>query len=162
MTLPFVLAPMAFVAGAIYLLGPMLPLTRPWARWTVFACVWLIVLRYLDWRLFDTVLPASGGWLEFIWIWLCFAIEILALMDAFVLYLAFLRTSDRRLEADRHEARVRRTPREQLPNVDVYIPTYNEPLEILEKTVTGALSLDYPNFQIWRSEERRVGKECRL
>ena len=36
---------------------------------------------------------------------------------------------------------------EQLPSVDVFIPTYNEPIEVLEKTITGALCLDYPERQ---------------
>ena len=30
------------------------------------------------------------------------------------------------------------------PTVDVFIPTYNEPLEVVRATVLGALSLDYP------------------
>ena len=32
----------------------------------------------------------------------------------------------------------------ELPTVDVFIPTYNEPLDVLERTIVGALSLDYP------------------
>ena len=43
----------------------------------------------------------------------------------------------------------------QLPSVDVYIPTYNEPLEVLEKTITGALCLDYPNFKVWVLDDGR-------
>ena len=42
-----------------------------------------------------------------------------------------------------------RLPPDKLPSVDVYIPTFNEPFEILEKTITGALCLDYPNFSVW-------------
>jgi cellulose synthase (UDP-forming) len=33
--------------------------------------------------------------------------------------------------------------------VDVFIPTYNEGLDVLEKTVVGAKHLDYPNFKVW-------------
>ena len=85
----------------------------------------------------------------------CFAVEALAFFDAFILYLALLRTSDRRAEAGRHEARLRSLPHEQLPSVDVYIPTYNEPMEVLEKTITGALCLDYPNFKVWVLDDGR-------
>jgi cellulose synthase (UDP-forming) len=77
------------------------------------------------------------------------------MVDQFILYLTFLRTSDRSAEADRHEARVRALPPEQLPAVDVYIPTYNEPIEVLEKTITGALCLDYPNLSIWVLDDGR-------
>jgi cellulose synthase (UDP-forming) len=147
--------PLLFVLGAIYLLSPMLPLSRRWARGLVFVAVWLVIARYLDWRLFTTVLPVHGEWYEVGWVYFCFAVEALALFDALVLYLAFLRTSDRRAEADCHEARLRTLPPEELPSVDVYIPTYDEPMEVLEKTITGALCLDYPNFQAWVLDDGR-------
>src|SRR3954454_7861731 len=149
------LAPLTFVCGAIYLLTPTLPLSRPWVRIFVFTLVWLVIARYLEWRLFTTVVPAGGQWYEIGWVWFCFAVEILALFDALILYLAFLRTSDRGAEADTHEARLRSLPREQMPSVDVYIPTYNESLEVLEKTITGALCLDYPNFKTWVLDDGR-------
>jgi cellulose synthase (UDP-forming) len=149
------IAPLSFVLGSVFLLGPTLPLRRTWARLTVFAAVWIIIARYLDWRLFSTVLPARGEWYEITWVWTCFAIELLALADALILYITFLRTSDRHAEADQHEARLRALPPDQLPSVDVYIPTYDEPLEVLEKTITGALCLDYPNFSVWVLDDGR-------
>ena len=148
-------APLLFVVGAIYLLGPMLPLGRVWARLAILIAVWAVILRYLDWRLFTTVLPATGEWYELAWVWFCFSIELLALGDAFVLYLCFLRTSDRRAEADCHEARLRALDKTELPSVDVYIATYNEPIEVLEKTIVGALCIDYPNFSIWVLDDGR-------
>ena len=149
------LAPLIFVIGAIYLMSPMLPLSRPWARGLVFAVVWLVIARYLDWRLFTTVLPVTGEWYQVGWVWFCFVVEVLALFDALILYLAFLRTSDRHAEADCHEGRLRALPPETLSSVDVYIPTYDESLEVLEKTITGAISLDYPNFKVWLLDDGR-------
>jgi cellulose synthase (UDP-forming) len=149
------LAPTIFVLGAIYFLGSTLPIRRSWARHSIFVVVWLVVAWYLHWRLFATVLPAEGTWYEVGWLWLCFAIELLAIADQFILYLTFLRTSDRSAEADRHEVRVRGLPPEQLPSVDVYIPTFDEPIEVLEKTITGALCLDYPNLSIWVLDDGR-------
>ncbi len=148
-------APSLFVLGAIYLLGPALPLAQGWARHVIFAAVWIVVARYLDWRLFTTVLPADGAWYEVGWVWSCFAIELLALADQLLLYLTFLRTGDRRLEADDHERRLRALPADRMPSVDVYIPTYNEPIDVLEKTITGALCLDYPNFGVWVLDDGR-------
>jgi cellulose synthase (UDP-forming) len=149
------LSPLIFVLAGIYLLGPMLPLSRSWARTSVFVVVWLVVARYLSWRFLSTVLPADGDWYEVGWLYFCFAVEALALFDAFILYLAFLRTSDRRNEADAHEARLRTLPAGELPSVDVYIPTFNEPMEVLEKTITGVLCLDYPNFNAWVLDDGR-------
>jgi cellulose synthase (UDP-forming) len=150
-----VVSPLILVLAAIYILAPMLPLARWWARALVFAVVWLVVVRYLIWRFFDTVVPAYGDWYEVGWVYFCFAVEALALFDAFILYLTFLRTSDRRAEADSHEARLRVLAPGQLPSVDVYVPTYNEPMEVLEKTITGVLCLDYPNFRAWVLDDGR-------
>jgi cellulose synthase (UDP-forming) len=155
LTLLQLLAPTIFVVGAIYLLGSLLPIKRGWARHSIFVVVWLVVAWYLHWRLFVTVLPATGAWYEVGWLWLCFAIELLAIADQFILYLTFLRTSDRRAEADRHEARICALPPDQLPSVDIYIPTYNEPIEVLEKTIIGALCLDYSNLNIWVLDDGR-------
>ncbi len=156
-TLPVLelIAPSLFVLGAIWMLGPVLPMARPWARLAVFITVWLIVARYIDWRIFTTVLPAEGPWYKVGWIWFCLAIELLAFADQFILYLAFLRSSDRRAEADSHEMKFRALPTEALPSVDVFIPTYDEPIEVLEKTIIGALCLDYPNFKVWVLDDGR-------
>jgi cellulose synthase (UDP-forming) len=101
------------------------------------------------------MIPAEGAWYGIGWLWLCFAIELLAIFDQLILYITFLRTSDRSAEADRHEPRIRALSANQLPSVDLYIPTYNEPFEVLEKTITGALCLDYPNVSIWVLDDGR-------
>ena len=143
------LAPLMLVVGAIYLAGPLLDMSRSSNRLLVLALVGFFVIRYIEWRVTATIFPAAGAWYEIAWVWLCFAIEMFAYFDAVILYLCFLRSSDRSGEADVHEARLRSEAPEALPTVDVYIPTYSEPLEVLEKTITGALCLDYPNFKVW-------------
>jgi cellulose synthase (UDP-forming) len=148
-------APLLFVVGGIYVLAPVLPMRRPWARGIVFVAVWLMIVRYINWRVFTTVLPAHGAWHEIGWVWLCFAIEMFALFDGLIVYLTLLRTTDRRAEADGHEARLRALPPDQFPSVDVYIPTYDEPFEVLEKSITGALCLDYPNVHLWVLDDGR-------
>jgi cellulose synthase (UDP-forming) len=150
-----VLAPLLFVIGSVYLLGPLLPMRQGWPRALVFVAVGFVGLRYFHWRLFTTVLPASGTWVQVGWVWLCFVVELFALFDALVLYLAFLRTSDHGAEADRHEHRLRAVAPGELPSVDVFIPTYDEPLEVLEKTIIGATCLDYPNFRVWVLDDGR-------
>ena len=36
-----------------------------------------------------------------------------------------------------------------LPTVDVYIPTYNEPIDVLRRTVVGAMAIDYPKKRVY-------------
>jgi cellulose synthase (UDP-forming) len=150
-----VLAPVMFVVGAIYILGPALPIGDKWVRILVFSTVWTVVGWYLHWRLFTTVLPADGPWYELGWIWFCFTVELLAIGDALILYIVFLRKSDRSAEADAHETRLRLMRHENLPSVDVYIATYDEQLEVLEKTIVGALCLEYPSFKVWVLDDGR-------
>lgn len=155
MTLFELLAPAAFVLGAIYVLRTSLPIENPWTRRLVFGLVWVVVAWYLQWRLTVTVLPADGAWYEISWLWFCFIVEVLAIFDQLVLYISFLRTTNHSAAADRHEARLRALPKDQLPSVDIFIPTYNEPIEVLEKTITGALCLDYPKAKVWVLDDGR-------
>ena len=80
LSLPELTAPLLFVLATVYLLGPLLPLRKTWARVTYFVSVWLVIFRYINWRQFDTVLPVEGQWYEVGWVWLCFGIEVLALV----------------------------------------------------------------------------------
>ncbi len=108
----------------------------------------IIVLRYLWWRLTTTVLPADRLDAQSVFVWTLFAVECLAWFDAAILFLALSRRTDRTPEADRHEARLRAADPAELPVVDVLIATCNESVEVLEKTIIGALSLDWPRDKL--------------
>jgi cellulose synthase/poly-beta-1,6-N-acetylglucosamine synthase-like glycosyltransferase len=103
-----------------------------------------ILARYLWWRLSVTVLPADGATLGTLFVWLVFLAELWLWYEALNLVAILLRRTDRSGEADVHEARLAATPSTDLPHVDVLIATYNEPLDVLEKTIAGALALDWP------------------
>jgi cellulose synthase (UDP-forming) len=154
-TLFELLAPTIFVIGAIYVLCASLPIERSLTRQLIFGIVWIVIAWYLQWRLTVTLLPAEGTWYEMTWLWFCFAIEVFAFLDQLILYICFLRTTNRTEEANQHEQRLRSLPPGQLPAVDIFIPTYNEPFGVLEKTMTGALCLDYPNAKVWVLDDGR-------
>lgn len=152
---------MAFIPLLLLLAGwlllPQSAMARPWAQRLVVAVVAVVVLRYLWWRLTVTVLPAEGVTVESVFIWTLFAIELLAWADAGIMFTALLARTDRSPEADRHEARLRALPPAALPEVDVLIATYNEPLDVLEKTILGAMALDWPaaRLRIWVLDDGR-------
>lgn len=104
--------------------------------------------RYLWWRLTVTVWPADPATGEGLFVWALFVIECLAWADALILVALLNRRRDRHTEADAHEARLRNTASAELPVVDVFIATYNEGAEVLEKTITGAMHLDWPRDRL--------------
>jgi cellulose synthase (UDP-forming) len=68
--------------------------------------------------------------------------------------LVFLaRLSDRSPDADRNVAWLAELS--PPPLVDVFICTYNEEAAILERTIVGALSMDYPNYRVWVLDDGR-------
>lgn len=140
---------LAFAALALGV--PRSWLSRPGVQAALVAGLALVVLRYLYWRVTVTVVPAEGLDAETAFIWTLFAVEMLAWFDAAVMFAALLRRTDRSAEADRHEARLRATLPRDLPSVDVFIATYNEPAEVLERTLVGALALDWPaeRLDVW-------------
>ena len=48
-----------------------------------------------------------------------------------------------------------RPPLRATPSVDVYVATYNEPLDVLRPTLLGCLALDYPTASIWLLDDGR-------
>lgn len=141
-------APLALVLAGLVAFSSIWP-----SRTGLIATTWAMVLYYLSWRIGTVPWAESGArvW----WPLLCFAVEAAALFDAALLYLALSRPTDRSIEADRGEARLRALPPDQLPSVDVFIATYNEPREVLEKTILGCLALDWPAARVWVLDDGR-------
>jgi cellulose synthase (UDP-forming) len=138
------LAP-TFVVTAFFLIFVMdWPRHRTWCRAVTCAAVFAVAGRYLVWRFTETVLPHDGDGFGLYWIWFVFAIEALAFLDISVFLVAMSRHADRSGEADLLEREFFGRPDRDLPSVDVFIPTYNEPLDVLERTIVGVLALNYP------------------
>jgi cellulose synthase (UDP-forming) len=96
------------------------------------------------WRFTQTVLPYPYDGANFYWVWLVFIVELLAFSDVVLFLILMSRYVDRSLETDELGKIFFSRDERELPTVDVFIPTYNEPLDVLERTIVGALSLDYP------------------
>mgnify|MGYP006139494303 FL=1 len=104
----------------------------------------LIGLQYLSWRLTSTVWIENddSGWAQS-WVWWVWCVEVLAFIEVAVFLLIMSRTNTRSDQADRHSMP------SPLPDVDIFIPTYNEPLDVLEKTIIGANAVDYARKTVW-------------
>ena len=112
----------------------------------------LLCVNYLLWRLFFTVWPDNedSAWAQ-TWIWGVWGIEVLAFIEVAVFLLIMSRTNTRSQEADQHKMP------SPLPEVDIFIPTYNEPLDVLEKTIVAAAAVDYPHKTVWVLDDGKRG-----
>lgn len=112
----------------------------------------LLVLPYLVWRVTDTlVVPDAQGTLAQVWVWLVAGVELLAFVEMGTFLLIMSRINQRSAQVDALGS----SNAMGTPHVDVFIPTYNEPLEVLEKTILGASAIDYPAKTVWVLDDGR-------
>ncbi|RMF62607.1 MAG: glycosyltransferase, partial [Cyanobacteria bacterium J069] len=96
----------------------------------------LTTLRYFYYRTLYTLSMNSG--LNTLFSVLLYAAEMYAILTLFLAYFQTLRIRDRQ------PVDLSAVPQDQWPAVDIYIPTYNEDVEIVRKTAIAALAIDYP------------------
>ena len=147
----------AFLPGLTVLflafaLLPWLNRDKDWIRGIVIALCLILVWRYAAWRVTDSLPPVGLSW-DFAAAIVFLSVELLALVGATLSLLFLTRTIDRTPEVERNLPWVNGLARK--PLVDVLICTYNEDETILERTIIGALALDYPNYRLWVCDDGR-------
>ena len=130
------------------LMLPTFRVERRWIGWIANIGFYVIIARYLWWRITETLLPGGTDTFGTVLIWLVFAVELMAWVETLILSLILVRRTDRHAEADAHERRYKTLKSDKFPEVDVFIATYNEPLDVLEKTIAGALAIDWPTTKL--------------
>lgn len=107
--------------------------------------------RYIIWRTQNSIMLTFMPSIEGFWIWLCFINEIFIFIETGSFYLLLCKTTHRSPQADIFERALRAMPKEQLPTIDVFIPTYNEGIDVLERSIVGATHLEWPKdkLSIW-------------
>ena len=101
--------------------------------WLFFNIGWSVI--YLLWRGFRT-LPLGQGPVSAAAGIALLTVEILGMLEALVYYFNMY-------HMESHE--VPEVLPEEYPDVDVFIATYNEPPELLYKTINGCLHMEYPD-----------------
>ncbi len=113
-----------------------------------------LLMVYALWRWHDT-LPAFSFSVQTLWEYFFFAFEALAIAYTMMSIVILFRNIDRSGQADAAQDRLEREG--EFPPVDIFICTYDEPLEILEKSILTALALDYPDATVWVLDDTRRG-----
>lgn len=141
----YLLAPtvaLFFIATAIMKLSPE---PRTWSRVLVIGILLGLTIRYVLWRVLSTLNltdPLNG----------CFSLsllflEMLMLTSSTLQLILMLKVKNRRREADVLAKAV--IDGSFKPSVDILIPTYEEPIFILKRTIIGCQALEYSNKEIY-------------
>ncbi len=109
------------------------------------ACVTLI---YLSWRIFLSI-PKENGPLSVAANLILLAVEILGFVESMIMYRNLMGMRDHPLPE---------IAEEEYPDVDIFVATYNEPTELLRKTINGCRHMKYPDpgkVHIWICDDNR-------
>jgi cellulose synthase (UDP-forming) len=107
--------------------------------------VWLSIITTLRYFYYRTAYTLNlSNWFDGFFSVLLYVAEFYAVVGLILAYFQTLKLKER------EPVSLALRPIDQWFNIDVYIPTYNEDVEIVRKTVLAALALDYP------AEKKRV------
>lgn len=134
---------LGIAVGFLIVLSVLLDPKRTAHRSLLLGIAGLLTLRYVWWRATETVAPIGLTW-DALASWSLLVLEGAALVGSVSSLLVMSRVKNRSAEADAGIGWWGDTP----PRVVLLIPTYNEDLDILERTVIGAKSLVWPNLDI--------------
>jgi cellulose synthase (UDP-forming) len=149
-----VLAPGVLVLGAALVVLPWLRPREERARVAMVVVVIVLMWRYMLWRWTSTLPPLAFS-LDCVVGLIFVSIETLAIVGSTISLVFLVRLKSRSADVERNAAWL--VALSKPPLVDVFICTHNEEESILERTIVGALSLDYPNKRIWVLDDGRRG-----
>ncbi len=134
---------LALLAGVAGLSSPFLRPESSRVRDTIIFFGIAALLHYLVWRVtsLHLVEPGVPFAASAAFLLLELASGYLWVQNSLSLRRTVQRTPEVERQLDWYETHV--------PRVDLFIATYNEPWEVLEKTLVGAKSQDYTNYHIW-------------
>jgi cellulose synthase (UDP-forming) len=150
-----VLSP-SIIALAIALgIVQLFPVAPPFsARLAVVSVLLSLAVRYVFWRLFATLnfTDSLQGGLSLVFL----IAELLGLVVNLGSLWLMVVTVNRSPQAERLSQAV--ISGDFCPWVDVWIPTYNEPEELLRRTIIGCQAMDYPHKRVYLlDDQRRAG-----
>ena len=147
-----VLAPGFLMLGAALAVLPWLRPRDERARAAMVVVMIVLMWRYMIWR-WTSTLPPLGISLDCIVGLIFISIETLAIVGSTIGLVFLTRLRHRSGDVDHNIAWLAALPK--APLVDVFICTYNEDAAILERTIVGALALNYADKRVWVLDDGR-------
>jgi cellulose synthase (UDP-forming) len=157
----YLLLPTFGLLVGIFAVMKISPRPRPWSGWLVVGILLGLMGRYVLWRSLSTLNlsnPLNGVFS----LWLFF-LEMLVLFSSTIQLFLMLNVKDRSQQASQVALAV--TSGRYTPSVDILVPTYNEPVFILRRTIIGCQAIDYANKTVYllddtkRSEVKKLASE---
>ncbi|MCR4590327.1 MAG: cellulase family glycosylhydrolase [Lachnospiraceae bacterium] len=116
-------------------------------RSTLFVSLFFSIL-YLTWRIMYSI-PKDAGVLPIVGNILLLIVEIIGFIESIILYANLMHMDVPPLP---------KIEDSEFPDVDIFIATYNEPEELLRKTINGCNHMSYPDkskVHIWICDDNR-------
>ncbi|WP_370285231.1 glycosyltransferase family 2 protein [Pseudooceanicola nanhaiensis] len=132
------------VLGAALILPGIIDRTSTWERICLFAVAIVLAVRYIWWRGTETLAPV-GLTPDFVASSALFGLEFITTLGTFSAFIIMMRYRDRSDEASLNYGWW--GPGRDM-RVALLIATYNEELEVLERTIIGAKALRHVNKEI--------------
>jgi cellulose synthase (UDP-forming) len=98
-------------------------------------CYFIIYSIYLFWRFYYTI-PKEYGYISLIAGYLLFIAETMGFLESSMFYLTLWNTDT---------PSTPEVSNKNFPDVDIFVATYNEPNDLLYKTIIGCKNMDYPD-----------------
>lgn len=147
----YLLAPTVILLAIALIIMKISPYPRSWSRFVVVGILLMLTIRYIVWRSLSTLNlsnPVNGTFSLGL-----FFLEMLMLSSGLIQMFLMLNLKQRRGEADEKAVAVQQGI--FTPSVDILVPTYNEPLFILRRTIIGCQALEYPHKTIYLLDDTR-------
>jgi cellulose synthase (UDP-forming) len=135
--------PLLLGIGALLILFELAPAAPKLARALASALCIFLWARYVWWR-YEYAMPTGQLPWQQVWAWIFFFFESLSIFGSMMVLFFMSRHRDRSSEVRHHLS----SPLLGAP-VDVFIATYNEPFDVLERTILGACAVDHSDLRVW-------------
>jgi cellulose synthase (UDP-forming) len=142
------IAPALMAAGFLCVILPWANRENPIVRATLVTFALILTWNYLLWRF--TTLPKFDS-VDALFGTLFLGAELLTGIGGTITWILLTRSSSRSVAVIRNMPWLMRVQ----PIVDILICTYNEDQAILNRTIVGAMRMNYPNFRVWVLDDGR-------
>ncbi|MCA1458760.1 glycosyltransferase [Bradyrhizobium sp. BRP22] len=146
---------LAAFAGTALIIGlrltvlPLLNSTKWYWRALLLGTAGILSWRYVAWRFAETLAPLDWT-ADALFGWAFALLEALTVLSSSIAFFILSQVKERTTEADSYsEWWLPGDP----PRVDVFITTYNEPSEVLERTIVGATAIRYPRLRVFMLDD---------